>query len=62
MPHKPKFYLLIYINDDNYYLTYILLKKGKHAALQNIIWQQNGTMLNDMSFQSALLLETNWSA
>lgn len=28
-------------------------------VLQNGIWQQNVTALNDVSFQSAVLLETN---
>lgn len=28
-------------------------------ALQNGIWQQNVTALTDVSFQSAMLLETN---
>ena len=31
-------------------------------ALQNDIWQQSVTALSDVSFQSAVLLETNWSA
>lgn len=31
-------------------------------ALQNGIWQQSVTALSDVSFQSAVLLETNWSA